>query len=272
MALEEKDANDGASQKPSNEGVTPSNDNNKQSAENQKIADLEKKLEALVNAQALVQQPIQSGITPEQLEAILSRVSAGQRPDVSIGENEFTYVEEANIDEDDFLEEGHVFWHHAAGTVIVDDKRNGQSVMTPLKTKIVFEYVSTKKIGTGRDIQLQLLSKYISHSKKEVEWLKSHTGYNVVFFDDIKNNSMGRQAKKAARLNSMLVKVRKMDKTQLYNALKIYKIPFSKDFEVMYLALAEVYVEAELLQDKQKSEEIARNHAIEQKMVEDLTS
>lgn len=268
MPLEEKDANDGASKK------IPSKEVSQSSAETKRIDELEAQLKAVLAAQQ-APQPIQTnqGITPEALEAILTRVTANSgAQNTTIGDSEFAYVEEAQIDEEDWLEEGHTFWNHGAGYVIVDDKRNNKSVMTPLKTKIIFEYHSTTRTGTGKEINLRLLSKYVSHSKKEVKWLKEHTVYNSIIFDDLKNNTMSRQAKKASRLAAMIPKLRSMERTQLATALKTYNIPYDKDFEVMYLALAEVYVEMELLEDKQRSEQIARNHAVEQEMIETLTS
>ncbi len=85
--------------------------NGKNSGEQNRIAELEKKLEQLIAAQASNNQANGSGVTPEFLEKLIDKVSSnGSNSPKDTIDSEFQYVDEAIIDPDDFIEEGHVFW------------------------------------------------------------------------------------------------------------------------------------------------------------------
>lgn len=91
------------------------------------------------------------------------------------------YLDPSLIDEDDILEEKDYvrFYAHVSGYVIVDDLRNGIPIRTPYGNKIEFKYFGSKSSGTGRFEEREHISSYTCKSKKEVEWIRSHTLFGV---------------------------------------------------------------------------------------------
>lgn len=208
------------------------------------------------------------GFTPEFLEQLMTKI--GQQNDVySKPTGDLGYVDVAQIDPEDLIEEGHAFWCHQAGYVIVDDMRQNKPVRTPLNTVIEFKYVHEIRKGSGKDMELFVLSSYVSYSKKEVEWLKQSTYYNRVIFDDIKTTAT-KQARKAAKINSLVSSVRNMDRKAFYSTCRDMGIPMNKDPEVMILSLASLYADKSLLEEDRRADEQTKNRLREQALINEV--
>jgi len=112
-------------------------------------------------------------------------MSQNQVPD-SEKYSEEGYVDTAYIDPEDELEEPIEFFTHSIGYVIVDDSRNGFAIPNPYRKKnITFKHRFAKRKGHGKEQNIEHFSTYICNSKKEAEWLRNHSYFNIKFFDDI---------------------------------------------------------------------------------------
>jgi len=233
------------------------------------IIELKAKLEAAVSTPVV--QQAQGGVSAEFLEKLVEKINTSNKvdpyADKAIGDT--GYVDVADIDEEDRLEEGHTFWCHQAGFVIVDDTKSGKAVRTPLNTVIIFKYAYETRKGTGKDMELYVLSSYVSHSKKEVEWLKKSTYFNKLIFDDVKVGST-KQARKAAKINQYVSAARKMDRRSFHDVCASYDIPMNKDPEVMALTLASIYADKAILEEDRSSTRRAKEAAIEKDLIEQV--
>tara|TARA_R110000803_G_scaffold31410_2_gene70068 strand:+ start:454 stop:1233 length:780 start_codon:yes stop_codon:yes gene_type:complete len=232
-----------------------------------KIEALELKLEKALKAIAQPQAPA-GGITAEQMEKILSKVTSSNGVDTSIV-GDYNYVEEADIDPEDLLENGHVFFSHTAGYIIVDDLKQGRSVRTPYNTIIEFKYVHTQKKQHGKEVELNVLSSYLCRSKKEVEWLKKSSFYGYKIFDDI-SLATSKQAKVAGKISQYMQAAKSMEIGQLINACKEYQIPVTRDPEIMRLALSTAYAQKSVIQENENLENANKNKLIQQSIINEV--
>lgn len=235
-----------------------------------RIEALELKLEAAIKANSQPQAPA-GGITAEQMEKILSKVTSSPSTggvDTSIV-GDYNYVEEADIDPEDMLEDGHVFFSHTAGYIIVDDLVQGRSVRTPYNTIIEFKYVHTQKKQHGKEVELNVLSSYLCRSKKEVAWLKKSSFYGYKIFDDI-SLATSKQAKVAGKISQYMQAAKSMEVGQLINACKEYKIPVTRDPETMRLALSTAYAQKAVIQENESLENANKNKLIEQSIINEV--
>jgi hypothetical protein len=103
----------------------------------------------------------------------------------------------SQIDEKDYLEEPVPFFRFAFAHTIHDDYRRGQAIKPPygaIKFKNLYRHV--RKTGDRNTSNTVCMCIAVIHSKKEVEWLRQHSEYNLTFFEE---------AHKAASLTTQLV-------------------------------------------------------------------
>lgn len=175
------------------------------------------------------------------------------------GENQ--YVDVADIDPEDYLERGIPFYCHKVMYVIVDDKRGGHAVQTPFKNKLVFQYQSTRAVGTGKETRLHNLSCYVSHSKKEVEWLEKHSGYGSLFFKS-HMEAMTVDAIKAHKLARVMSALNRMETGRVVKMAADMGI-VSEDPQMLRIAIANKQVEEEM-----KNEEEANKIRVKEAIIE----
>ena len=101
------------------------------------------------------------------------------------GEDGSKYLDEEDQDIEDVLTEGVPFYSHYGGYIIVDDKRNNRKIATPFRQPIIFNHFQTTMTGSGKDLKRETTSRYVSHSKKEVEWLRKSSFYDFVIMIQI---------------------------------------------------------------------------------------
>jgi hypothetical protein len=139
----------------------------------------------------------------ELIAALKTLIPARQE---SVNEIKYrSFRDSADIDPNDVLEKPVTFYAYTSFYCIADDLVQGRSVLAPLGP-INFEHVSTSRNGNGRDTSLVLVSRFICKSKKEYEFLKKHSMFNVMFFErsDINESVDIRFAQKISKINNML--------------------------------------------------------------------
>jgi hypothetical protein len=177
------------------------------------------------------------------------------------------YINEEEIDPNDLLEQGVPFFCHSGGYIIVDDKRKGFNVATPYRRPIIFTHYQTSKTGSGKDLKTETLSRYVSNSKKEVEWLRASSFYGWKIFDDFMT-AKSTHAKYANGIQRNLNSARAMQTTELIAACTALGVMATSDLENMRLQYAQIMAEKEMAQEEEglllKSKEASlHKHLIE---------
>ena len=230
------------------------------------------RLESLLSSAASAPQAAQSsGLTNEGLaEALKLALEASERKNLAYdAPDEHGYVNEADLDPDDVLEDGHPFYCHQAGYFIIDDLRNGRPVRTPSGRPIKFEFLHSVKKFNGKDVDLDILSRYISYSKKEVEWIKRSNFYGWTVFDDIAT-ATSKKAKLAGKIQRYLSAARSMERGELIKACKSFNIPVYSKIDEMRLALATAYAEKEMIKDEKINKQRTLDAVKEEELVKEV--
>ena len=161
----------------------------------------------------------------------------------------YAYVKEEDIDPEDFLKHGVVFFVHKTGYVIVDDMRNGLPVRVPFGKPIIFAYESTHRTQVGKHVELHNLAIYTSYSQKEVDWLRKHTRFGLVFFDNIKT-ALNVNARLAEKLAKSIIAVNNMEYQRVIQACQGHKLPVTQNVDEMRSQLAHFLAIGELEAEK----------------------
>lgn len=190
-----------------------------------------------------------SGFTAEQFTELIRAVTkaAKEKPDSELDDIR-QYIRAEDIDHDDYDPEGVRFCAYNTGYVIVDDVRSGRPVFTPYKNKIFFVYQATKRIKGGKYEELTTFSSYVSHSKKEQAWLREHSYYGILFFENARA-AMNIDAKKAHRLAKFINMLNNMGQHQIVQYCRQYGVPINDSLKEMRIQVA--YKMADLEQDKE---------------------
>ena len=112
-----------------------------------------------------------------------------------------------SIDVDDYLETPATFFSYSFTFTLFGDKRFNRDIKTPYNKPIRFKHTfRTTRKGTSRydKTTLSLCTAHI-YSKKELEWLRSHTLYGIKFYENI-----GDVEKVDVRLANKMVSVNNM--------------------------------------------------------------
>jgi hypothetical protein len=172
---------------------------------------------------------------------------------------------EEEIPIEDFDETGVIFYSPCAGRVICDDVRKGRRVKLPHNKKLIFfEYEATRKIIQGKHQFVAPFSKYKSHSKKEIEWLRNHTGYRIQFYES-STEAANADMLLMRKLSAMAVQLANYDLPSIIKMCKDYNVTPSDDPQVMrhYLAIA-------MAKKEMESEGIKSQSILEENMKEKL--
>lgn len=198
---------------------------------------------ALKNAQSSQSQ--ESSSVADLAKMISQGVSDGMKS--KTGQFEFGegYTEE-EIDADDYLEEKDwvTFAVHRLYDIIVADKRNGKVIRAPFEP-IEFKIQGTKVTKNGKESSITNYATYTCKSKKELEWLKNHSMYNVRFFDKI-GKAISVDAHKAGILAKNMNVLNAMNQYNIMKYAKEYGVPFSEDLSIMRAELATRMTEKEM--------------------------
>jgi len=136
-------------------------------------------LEALIDSK--IKSASASGESGQLIKDLTDSLKTAIQGDEYKKPDEFAYLSPTSIDPDDLVEDGEIFWAAGFHLVIGDDKKNGIAIPPPYKV-IDFRPEGSKRKQNGKEVDMQIWSTYMSHSKKEIEWLKNHSLYGIRFF------------------------------------------------------------------------------------------
>lgn len=168
-------------------------------------------------------------------------------------------IPEEEIPEGDFIKEGVRFCAPFVGYVISDDKRKGQRVILPYGKKIIeFDYTATRVTQSGKHQNSHPISAYISRSHKEVEWLRKHSLYGIMFYETT-TEAANADAIKATRLATIMNHIKDYEMPDLMARAQENGVAINEDTSRMRMNLAfkilEKELEAEQLQVSKTLEE-----------------
>lgn len=155
------------------------------------------------------------------------------------------------FDHGDYLSEPVLFFcFKDKYSIYCDTKRHGNvdPPNGPVKFQALYRY--KKKFQKGE--KAITISQYASYSKKEVEWLKQHENFDVMFFENI-DETYGKNAMLADAMTSISHTVNSMSDIDVINRCKSEGIAISSDnpSKLRKLLIGKL-AESELAADKQR--------------------
>lgn len=213
-----------------------------------------------------------SGNTPDTglkdlTEAIKSGFSGSTKNNGDQNSFEHSYSDQASLDAEDVLDEKDMvmFVSHKVLYVIADDKRNGKNVRAPFAL-IKFKHDSTRLVKNGKETDQFNISTYTCRSKIELEWLRNHSLFGVMFFDKI-SKVITADAQKASRLAKHVLSLRSVGQHQLIQMAKSKEIPVVDDLNYLRSMIAQATVEEEMIKIDQKTKEMFSDQQLEAEMI-----
>lgn len=209
------------------------------------LLEMRRKIAELENSKQPAPQSIAGTTSPEQFAMLVAEISKAvkTRPEAeSLSVQKF--VEERDIDPDDYDKQGVRFSAFGTGYVILDDLRAGFPVSTPFKNVLIFSYTGTRRGNRderGKE-ELATFCSYVSHSKKEQQWLREHRLYGVKFFES-SSSALSVNSEKSQMLARFVDSLEAQDQNQVLSQCHSYGIPISTNIRSMRVALAEKMVE-----------------------------
>lgn len=187
-----------------------------------------------------------------QLTEVIKTLSKEKEVDDVYSSDEYAPISE--IDVDDYIEGGKPFFCYNSGYIIVDDKRAGKSVRSPRgPIEFDFQYCTVK--GQGKNSELFNLCQFVSYSKKEVEWLKTHTMFNIDFFEKFEadlevGSNLSKQFSKASNV------VTSMSNAEVVRMSRERKLKTAADYDVQRSILVESLAEEYIKNSKRKGDQM----------------
>jgi hypothetical protein len=238
-------------------------------AQQKKIEELQAQLGSLIELQSAPAPSVQN-TDLGSVDAITQVINAINKKsdEEKYGNDGRNYLSQDDMDPEDRLEKGVAFFCHSGGYLIVDDMIDGRPVATPFRNALMFTTFKTTKTGTGRDTKTETVSRFVSFSKKEVEWLRGSSFYGWKIFDDIKIATSA-HAKLAEHINKNLIAAKAMLTGTLITECKNLGISQSTDLGNMRLLYATTKAEEQLKAAEQKQLLRSRNAEIEGQLVKE---
>lgn len=148
-----------------------------------------------------------------------------------------TFVNEQDIDTEDYDDDGVLFCAYSTGYFIVDDVKQGLPISTPYNNTLTFEFQGNNitRDNKGRQV-LNSYCAYLSKSKKEQEFLRKHRFFGIKFFESAKE-ALSATSMEAQRVVRFADAVMSMDQGQILSACKARGINISKDMQSMRTTL-----------------------------------
>jgi len=170
------------------------------------------------------------------------------------------YLQNVDIDKDDFNEVGVTFCAYSTMYVVVDDKRNGANVLPPYGNRIVFDYQATSKYKVGKYDEISTYCAHTSHSNKEIKWLREHTFFGSRFYEGAKE-ALSVSGEKAEVITRCMNRVNNMNQSDIVKYCKDpkYGVPITDDLRSMRVDLANKLADEEYGIKKQNRGIVERN-------------
>lgn len=219
------------------------------------LAEVRALKQALLTQTEATPQANSSGIADEIAKAFLKFNKDKEEVDFRAG------IRMDQIPKEDILDVPVSFFAPCVGTIIFDDNKNGMHVRVPYNAEILFDFVTTRKMGSGKDLQTIPLSRYKCTSKAICKFMRDHSNYGVRFYESAQNLDET-TLKKASRTSEIISIVKDYTIDQLMSTCKQYGVPFSDNYAAMKgglaMAMAEREIQVELDQQKRSVEETSK--------------
>jgi len=144
-----------------------------------------------------------------------------------------------DIDKDDYLENGVTFSSYGVGFFLGGDIKNGHYINSPYRRPMHFKYQGTNRFGSGKDTKISHFCSLVTHSKKEIEYLRNHIHYNVSFWESA-NKALNADARKAQMMVNSLSSLAKIDQHIIIKRCREEGLPVTDNFDQMRVALASI--------------------------------
>jgi len=199
--------------------------------------------------QALVDQSIKdaasSGSSSDVIKALTEALQNANSGGVTHDKyDELSYASPKNIGPEDMLEDPVVFWATGVLLVIGDDRKNRVNIPAPYGV-VIFKPQGEKRVQRGKDTDIKILSTYNSYSKKEAEFLQSHTMFGAAFF--LKSDAaLSVDTRYTARIAAHAQGLRNTEAHQVLQQAKAMGLAVTDDVDTMRLQIATVKAKEEM--------------------------
>lgn len=154
--------------------------------------------------------------------------------------------------EEDYLQDAVVFFTFSTQSFIYADFRNGKEIKCP-NGKVHFKCIHRQiRKTSGGEKSIQISSVKVQ-SKRQLEFLRSHTLFNVQFFEDI-NHVKNVDAVWAAKLVEMNTQISQFSDAQIIDRSRILQLPITKDLTQMRRDLVEHMAKMQRRKEEELSE------------------
>lgn len=151
--------------------------------------------------------------------------------------DDFGYTDPADLDPKDVLEDPVIFWAPGFHVVIGDDTKHGRKIPPPVNRVIWFKPEGSKRVQNGKEMDIQIFSKYACYSKKEKDWLEKHTLYGIAFFLE-GSSTMNVDLRFTQKLMEYANGLRNMEGHRVVKEAQALGMAFTNDLNELRLALA----------------------------------
>lgn len=185
------------------------------------------------------------GLSGEQFQTLLKETLKAAKNEKDSGFD--VAIDYDQIDQDDYLDEAVKFTAPQVFKVIVEDIKQNRRIRLPNNKKsIEFKHVGMMivKDENGR-MRQNNISRYFSHSKKEVAFLRAHWEYGINFYESDKE-AMNADGIKLVKMARIFQGLHSMESTKIFGIAKEYGLPFNDDIQVTKKKLAEKMCEREM--------------------------
>lgn len=224
-------------------------------------------VDALIQARLKEMTPGGSGGLTEELAKALVTI-ANNSEQAQEAYDPAKYLSPAQVASDDILEEVVVFWASGFGLVLGDDKKNGIPIRPPYGA-VLFEPVGENRQQRGKDIDVNIWSKHVCESKKELEFLRNHTLFGIRFFEKA-GETINVDQGFAIKLANHMTALRNTPSNQVHRMAREMELAFEEDLDKTRLMIASALIEKEKAQYAAANQIRVKNETREAEMISQL--
>jgi len=214
------------------------------------VLQLSQQVNELKNSNKPASFPVNQGMSADDVAKIVGAMRDQNDIDYESG------ITSEQVPVDDYDEKGVRFCAPFLGYVIIDDTRNGYRVRLPFgKKKVFFEYQATRKYQQGKFQAIAPFSAYTSHSKKEIEWMRAHSGYGIFFYESA-NDATNSDLRKIQELSKIMTVLTNYELHDLNKRAKEYGIDFSDNPQEMRVKIAYKMLEKKMGEEDDKTKSV----------------
>ena len=172
-------------------------------------------------------------------------------------------IDVSEIDPDDYVKTPVEFFAWCHSTNIWDDIRQGRPVKTPYRRPIRFKHLyRVVKTSEGRGKIVQSVCRVVLHSKKEIEFVRSHTLFGIKYFET-SGQASSVDIKKAAKLAEVYQRISKLSPSEInFTARQLHSEGYKEinlntlDVDEVRRSVANALAEKEIKDTRERYEKI----------------